>query len=54
MYDRRIQQLERAFKLESFDQLAPFQIYTSWFRVFAIEVSGFGRISDCQLSSSRM
>lgn len=31
LYSPRIQELERAFRDDRFDEIAPFQIYTSWF-----------------------
>jgi hypothetical protein len=47
MYGPRIQELEQAFRQERFDDVAPLQIYTSWFEVFQQE--GFGIWSNVYL-----
>src|SRR5258707_11834719 len=39
MYAPRIQELEKAFRNQSFEKIAPFQIYTSWFE--ALQEHGF-------------
>ncbi len=47
MYVPRIQELEEAFRKESFDNLAPFQIYASWFEVF--DKQGFDFFGNLRL-----
>lgn len=44
MYAPRIAAIERAFRDESFDDIAPMQIYTSWFDVLGRQGLGFDRI----------
>lgn len=47
MYGPRIAELEEAFRTESFNELAPLQIYTSWYETFSN--SGFQVLAHLRL-----
>jgi hypothetical protein len=48
MYAPRIQQIESAFRSESFNDVAPLQIYTSWFERFnKVGFERFFKYADC-------
>jgi hypothetical protein len=47
MYSPRIERLERAFASDDFTDIAPFQVYTSWFET--LQKDGFGVFGNFRL-----
>jgi hypothetical protein len=47
MYSPRIQRLERAFASDDFSDIAPFQVYKSWFET--LQKEGFGVLGNFRL-----
>ncbi|HEY2498900.1 MAG TPA: hypothetical protein VGK24_17695 [Candidatus Angelobacter sp.] len=48
MYAPRIEAIEGAFRKKSIENLAPFQIYTSWFQT--LQEQGFGVLANMKLA----
>lgn len=47
MYSPRIERLEKAFASDDFSNVAPFQVYNSWFA--ALQANGFGVFANFRL-----
>jgi hypothetical protein len=47
MYAPRIQEMEKAFRDDNFDSIAPLQVYSSWFE--QLQKHGFGLLGNARL-----